>query len=335
MARFTDDEMAMLTEDERRIMEELGGEYDDDNDQPPMDPDDDPEDYEGAEEGDDAADDADAVAKDDAADDADKDEGEATDGDDGATDDRPADEGEKGDDDAPEPVAAEQQAPLLDVEMPEGFDERIKELETHREKLDVDFDDGELTSLEYRQQLREIEAEERGLREQAFEAQLAHKMYLKQQEQAWHNTAQAWLDRHNLYRQSDTLYDTLNRHVKAIANSEEVVGMTSHQILEAAHKRVTSDPVLSRVFEEGKIDQETADADARQAKEGKEDKEGKRLERRKVPPTLANVPASDSTDAEEGSRFARLDKMDGLELEAEIARLSATNPKLVEDYLSQ
>lgn len=335
MARFSDEELAMLTEDERRAIEELGEEYDEDNDQPPMDPDDDPEEFEGAEE---ESDEADADPDDDAADPDDEaaeeepaEEEQAAD--DGADDDAPKDEGQDGDADADKAVEPEQQAPLLDAQMPEGYEDRIKELEGKRETLDVDFDDGELTSQEYRQQLREIENEERSLREQAFEANLAYKMHLKQQEQAWHATANAWLDRNNLYRQSDMLYDTLNRHVKDIANSEEAAGMTGEDILAAAHKRVTSDPVLARVFEDGNPKEDAGDGG-----KGKQDgkgKDGKRLERRNVPPTLANVPASDMTGAEEGGAFAKLDKMDGLALEDELSRLERTNPAAYQQYMER
>lgn len=336
MARFTDEELAMLTEDERRAMEELGEEYDEDNDQPPMDPDDDPEEYEGAEEESDEADpdpddDAADPDADDAGEDPDKDEQAAAD--DGGKDDQAQDEGADGDADPDKAVESEQQTPLLDAEMPEGYEDRIKELEGKRETLDTDFDDGELTSQEYRQQLREIENEERELRDQAFKANIAQEMQENRQKTAWQNTVNSFLDENDVYKQSRALYRELNDTVIEIANSEEAAKMTGDQILAEAHKRVSSDPALAPVFERGQSKQDAGDDD-KGKQEGK-GKDGKKLERRNVPPTLANVPASDMTDAEEGGRFAKLDKMDGLELESELAKLSATNPKLVEDYLSR
>lgn len=335
MARFSEEELAMLTEDERREIEGLGEEYDDDNDQPPMDPDDDPDEFEGAEEESDEADpdpDDDAPdADDEAAEEEPAKEEQAAD--DSAKDDQAQDEGADGDADTDKSVESEQQAPLLDAEMPEGYEDRIKELEGKRETLDTDFDDGELTSQEYRQQLREIENEERSLRDQAFKAQIAQEMQETQQKAAWQNTVNTFLDDNEVYRQSRALYRELNDTVIEIANSEEAAKMTGDQILQEAHKRVSADPALAPVFERGK-DKEDAGDDDKGKQDGK-GKDDKRLERRNVPPTLANVPASDMTDAEEGGRFAKLDKMDGLELESELARLYSTNPKLVEDYLSR
>lgn len=332
MARFTDEELAMLTEDERRAMEELGEEYDDDNDQPPMDPDDDPDEYEGAEEESDEADpdpDDDAPDPDDEAAGEESAEGDKA-ADDGAKDDQAQDEGADGDADADKAVESEQQTPLLDAEMPEGYEDRIKELEGKRETLDVDFDDGELTSQEYRQQLREIENEERELRDQAFKAQIAQEMQESQQKTAWQKTVNSFLDDNDVYKQSRALYRELNDTVIEIANSEEAAKMSGDEILAEAHKRVSSDPALAPVFQRN-----APEADAGSEEKGNKGKEGKKLERRNVPPTLANVPASDMTGAEEGGRFAKLDKMDGLELESELARLSNTNPKLVDDYLSR
>ena len=327
MARFTDEELAMLTEDERRQIEELGEEYDEDNDEPPMDPDDDPDEFDGEEEedsdgGEDTGDDAEG-GDDEPDSDAEPDPDTKQDGEEEAASDDGSTDGAEED---PEKAAkdAEQPSPLLNVEMPEGYEDRVKDLDAKREKLDVDFDDGELTSLEYRQQLREIENEERSLREQALKAQIAQEMQETQQRQAWQNTVNSFLDEHGAYRQSRALYRELNDTVIEIANSDEAANMTGEDILAKAHERVLQDPVLNKAFEGG-------------GNPGKEEpsKPEKKAERRNVPPTLHNVPSSDMTAADDGSRFAKLDKLDGLELESELARLSNTNPRLVEEYLAR
>lgn len=348
MAKFTEEELAMLTEDERREIEELGDEYDEDNEDPPMDPDDDPDDDAGEEDDADEADpDADDNAADDSGDDAkagDDDKPDADpDADAGGDDDAAKDEGGEGDGKPDKTVEPQQQAPLLDAQMPEGYEEKINEFESKREQLDTDFDDGELTSLEYRQQLRDIEKEERDLRDQAFKAQISQEMQESQQKTAWQQTVNAFLDDNDVYKQSRALYRELNDTVIEIANSEEAAKMTGQEILAAAHDRVSSDPALSSVFKQKQAadkggddkadDKPKDDADGKDKKDAKGNK--KPLERRKVPPTLANVPASDMSEAEEGSRFAKLDKMDGLELERELNRLSSTNPKLVDEYLSR
>lgn len=324
MAKFTDEELAMLTEDERREIEALGEEYDADNEEPPMDPDDDDDSVEEEGGDGDAADEGDDGDGEDDADDADDPDAEGDETPAGEDDADAGGEGDEGAAEAPEPVAAEQQTPLLEAELPEGYEEKLKEFESQREKLDVDFDDGELTSLEYRQALREIESEEKALRDQVLKAQIAQDMQVQQQKQEWAKTVNSFLDDNDLYRQSETLYDSLNKQVIAIANSDEAAGLTGQQILEKAHERVLADPVLGRVFG----DKEEENPEGKQAS-------GKKLQRRNVPPTLGKVPAADMTSAEEGGRFARLDKMDGLELEAELARLSSTNPKLVDEYLSR
>lgn len=323
MAKFTEEELEMLTEDERRAIEELGDEYDDDNEDPPMDPDDDE-----AGDDDDSGDDGD---DDDAADDPDKEAAAKPEGDEGAE----GDDGQEGEgkesegEPAPKEAAEEQITPPLNVDYPEDYENKLKDFEEQRTRLDVDFDDGELTSQEYRQQLREIESQEQEIRDQVLKAQIAQEWQENQQRQAWTNTVNTFLDENDVYRQSRALYRELNDTVIEIANSKEAEGMTGQKILEEAHKRVSSDPALASVFKD-KAPQAEAESDEKSKKEGKPP-----LKPRNVPPTLANVPASDTTTADEGSRFGKLDRMDGLELEAELERLSNTNPAMVEEYLSR
>jgi len=328
MAKFTDEELAMLTEDERRAMEELGEEYDADNEEPPMDPDDDDEfvEEEGEADDDDATDDDPSDSDDDSddADDADDQDEEDQSDDDAEQDGKDEGEGDDGgadtdDDEAP----AQQPQPLLNAELPEGYEQKLADIETRRGDLDTKFDDGDLDTQEYRQALKSLEKEESAIQQQVFKAQLAQEMRENQERQAWIDTVTEFLDDNPAYREKDVLYTALDAKVKAIANSEEGAKLTGRQILRKAHQDISEQLGLS---------QEKAQA----KKEGdKPAKPVKQAKKRDVPPTLGKVPAADMTDTSEGGQFAKLDKLSGLELEKELSRLSRTNPRLVDEYMSR
>jgi len=330
MAKLSEEELALLTADERRILEELGDEYDEDNEDPPMEADDDPNEFEGAKE---FEDEPDKPAQGDGDDDAPsaKDDGEETDkAADGETD--KAAEGEA----APakeEPQKEEQHrpdeqsTPRLEYDLPDDYEDQLKAFNDQRTKLDVDFDDGELTSIEYRQQLREIDAQDRELRDKVTKSELANDWNQKRDQQEWFNRCEAFLDANPLYHASEALREGLNSAVKKIANSDEVVGMSGQDILEKAHESVTSSPEVAALFDGYKAGQKQDPVKGEEAAV-------KQAARRDVPPTLNRVPASDLTDTNEGSRFGKLDKLEGLEFEHELQKLSATNPTAYEEYLN-
>lgn len=320
---LTEEELALLTEDERRALEELGPEYDAENEEEPVDPWDDDE---GEEEGEEESDGGDAGADDD---DGEEDPAEGDDaGEDDAKagDDKPEDEPaqeEPEEEPAPAPAAKPQQpAPLLNADLPEGYEDKLREFDEKLTQLDSEFDDGELTTQEYRQAVKETQASKQELEQQVFKANLAREMEENRAKQEWIDTVNGFLDDHPDYRQSERMYRLLDIEVKTLAQTEEAQRMTGAEILAKAHENIAADIPMGKkeAIEEPK--QEPA-------------KKAKKAERRNVPPTLANVPASDMTAADEGGRFAKLDKLDGLDLEAELARLSVTNPRLVEEYLSQ
>ncbi len=315
---LTEEELALLTEDERRALEELGPEYDAENEEEPVDPwDDDEEDEEEADDGDAGADGDDGEEDSAEADDAGEDDAEAAD------DEQDQEAAEEEPEKEPEPAPAakpQQPAPLLSAELPEGYEDKLRELDEKLTQLDSEFDDGELTAQEYRQAVKEAEAEKQGLEQQVFKANLAREMEENRAKQEWIDTVNGFLDEHSQYRESQRLYRLLDIEVKTLAQTEEAQRMTGAEILAKAHQNIADDIQMG-----GKPP----------AKEEPEKPAAKKAERRNVPPSLAKVPASDMTAADEGGRFAKLDKLDPLELEAELARLSATNPRLVEEYLSQ
>ena len=316
---LTEEELALLTEDERRALEELGPEYDAENEEEPVDPWDDDE---GEEEGEEESDGGDAGADDD---DGEEDPAEGDDaGEDDAKagDDKPEDEPAQ-EEPAPAPAAKPQQpTPLLSADLPEGYEDKLREFDEKLTQLDSEFDDGELTTQEYRQAVKETQASKQELEQQVFKANLAREMEENRAKQEWIDTVNGFLDDHPDYRQSERMYRLLDIEVKTLAQTEEAQRMTGAEILAKAHENIAADIPMGKKEAVEEPKQEPA-------------KPAKKAERRNVPPTLANVPASDMTAADEGGRFAKLDKLDGLELEAELARLYVTNPRLAEEYLSQ
>lgn len=233
---------------------------------------------------------------------------QSTDEEEGGDDDADADSEGAGEEEGGEAEEERAPPPLLKADLPEDVEDRLKEIATSREELDTKFDDGELTTKEYRQEMAKLDRSEREIEQKQFKAQIAQEMHQQQQQQAWLDTVNDFLDANPEYREKPLLFNTLDMVVKEVASDEASANLTGRQILSKAHAQIQEQLGIGQ----------TGQQDS-----GKAKKAGKRSI--DAPPTLGRVPAAESNDPTKGGKWSKLDALmddDPLAYEAELEKMS-------------
>lgn len=309
---MTDEELALLTEEERAGLE------DDDL----LD-----EGEEGEEE--ENADEAAATEGDEDGDHDEPGETDEPDDDKQGDDEQPGrDDGDNGDDEEPAATTS-QQVPLIKADLPADFDEQMKALtdrraniRTEKRALTDKYEDGDITSKEYHDQLDKLDDELSDLNDKRSElkwqenkAKLAQETSQSQVEARWYATVDTFMAEHPEITRNQTLvqvYDAIVQRVTA-------------ETMKAGREPGVAD--LQKAYK-----QWAEDLGVTPKKPQKEDKaQEHQKQARNVPPTLAKVPAAEANDTDDG-KYAYLDRLadkDPIKYEAEIAKLS---PSQWEEY---
>ena len=278
----------------------------------------------------------------------DDDDGE-DDADDGTEEDGDADdseseeagtEGEQADDDPGEEQEAEQEevadevalddippvhfVPKLSGDVLPRFQQQIDALEgskqAERDALEDKFEAGDIDSKAYREQSRAIDsalrAETRKIEAASQNAEINGQLWAAEQA--------AFFKANKTYTReaNPVLWGTLNQEVMRVANDPATAGLTGIQVLCLAKANV--EKAFSAMFPGASKDKAAAE------KPGKKVVTPKPKAQRPTHQTLRDVPAADTADVG-NDRFAHLDKLTGLKLEAAIASMSEADKQA---YLS-
>lgn len=222
-------------------------------------------------------------------------------------------------DDTVEVVAKEEVMPLLNGDIPEDVETKLSEINTKRSELDEKFDDGDLSTKEYRAEIAVLEKEQRDIEQALFKAQLSQEMTENQQRNAWKKTVDTFIKSNSEYKTSKLRWQTLDIAVKSIAADEANARLSGEEILAKAHEQVQSEFGLKPVAAEP-----AAEPPKQTSKTGKG----------VIPPNLGRVPAAETTETG-NSKFKALDRLmteDPERFEAEIGRLSESEQEAY--YLS-
>lgn len=298
MPKYTDEQLENLTE------EELAGLNDEDDEAG--------EGVEGEEETeqDDEADEG-ADEQDEEQDEEDGEEGEPddeADADDDQADDEPADEGQPGRDDGQpteeqdEPDPAENPdrpvVPEFALEAPKDVEAREADIDRREDELTEKFDDGDLSTAEYRKQLRALNKERDELTWEVRRYETAkdrHQDELKRAEQdylqRWYSTAKDFVTSHPEINRNRTVSAVFDQLVQAINTNENINKFSHQQRLEMAYKQWREDLGME------------PQAPAPKPKAKKADKP-----RRELPPTLAKTPAASVQETDTGE-FGTLNRL--------------------------
>lgn len=283
-AAVHDDELEGLSEEERLALEEE--EYDDDN----LDDDDDLD-------GDD----------DDQDDDLDDDLDDDDDGDDDLNDDLDDDDL---DDESGDPEEAPEFQPQITAEPVESYDERMKEISDKIADLDNQFEDGDIDMREYRAETRKLDSEATDLKLQQRDYENAVKNNENSAVQRWQWEQDRFFGQsaNQIYKDNTLLGTAFDTAVKQLAQDDANEGKPMAWFLEEADRQVRELFTAPGKGEGG------------EKKGGKGQKRGGK--RDKIPPNLGDMSGAEQPDVGGSDEFAKLDKLEGLELEQALARLS-------------
>lgn len=304
---MTEEELALLTPAERAGLEDDDLEEGEEGEEEDGAGDDQGDDDNG--EGDDAGDDDGAAGSDDG----------------NSDDDQPGRDDGDADDAADEEKPGAQHVPLIKAELPADFDDQMKALDdrkaairTEKRSLTDKYEDGDLTSKEYHDQLDKLDDElsevgERRseLKWQENKAKLAQETNKSQVEARWYATVDVFMADHPEVTKNQTRIQAYDNIIQQVTAETIKAGKEPGAAdLKKAYKIWAEDLGIAT---DGKAD--TTQAKQKPAKE-----------KRNVPPTLGKVPAAETNDTDDG-KYAYLDRLadkDPIKYEAEIAKLSAS-----------
>lgn len=234
------------------------------------------------------------------------------------------DEEEDEEEDEPQPFFPRYAAPVVDK-----YDDQITALDKRLTEAEGKFKAGDIELDGLLAESRKIEGERRVLSEAKLKHDISVELSTQTDVQSWQFEISRFM--HHIKRADDvdykgnrTLNAALDQAVKDLGNAKDKDGKLLHAdkpgrwFLREAHKQVMKD--IGR----GKPAADTGDADTpeeRKAKE-KEAVASRRNDPKKLPKTLAKVPAADADDAGGDPEFANLEGLEGLDLEDAVARMS-------------
>lgn len=210
-------------------------------------------------------------------------------------------------------------AAVPDWTAPADAKEKLADIDKREAELDTKFDNGEVTQKQYREALRVIEAERRAIEEARLKADIA----AETRAAVWaQQTVSAFLDRHAIYKDNETLFAALDVEVRKLQASAQDPFAPS--ILTKAHAKVQSAfQAIGGKVEEPKAKVEEPKPQAKPAPVAPDTKIEVKP-RDPIPPSLAKVPASDP-ESLDGGKFALLSRLadtNYLEFEAAFSKLS-------------
>lgn len=203
-------------------------------------------------------------------------------------------------------------APILLAEAPEGAEARLAEIPSEKASLAEKFDDGELTSKEYLEELEKLNKEERTLERAIDKAQIAQDL----ENQRVTNERMAEIN--TFLKEVDIPHDpknlrfkVLDAAVRDVANDEANANLSAREVMQLAYDLCVKEGALQA--------KKPADAPA------KTTTKPATKTPIKAPPSLANLPASEITSTED-NRFAYLNRItDPDKREAAFNKLSASD----------
>ena len=195
---------------------------------------------------------------------------------------------------------------------------RMEEIEAERDRLARDFDDGEMTAVEYREANAKLEREHRDLEWTLRKAELSQEMSAQAAEAAWYSEVGAFLNEHKtVLKPGSLVLQAFDIAVRQVTGDQANDSLSNRQKLEKAYDALRADMGLA-----------AAPKPAAQPAP----KPAPKPAMRDLPPNLKNVPAADLESTDNGT-FAVLDRLLETDPLAYEDRLSKMSESEVEAYL--
>jgi hypothetical protein len=208
--------------------------------------------------------------------------------------------------------------PFYQADPVPDFAKKIEALNTRLVKAKDDFKEGKLEVDEYDAERDSIEKERVNLQGQQWKAELVEQQNAQTSDQRWAWECRAFYrqvlrEEQIDYADSIRLHTRLDEEVRRLAGDPAFKDKPGRWFLDEAHKLVKKELGLipRRDDKETPTPKPAAKPDTRKP------------DRSTIPKTLQGVPQAGGDDDTGNSEFAALENMEGLELEAALARLPA------------
>lgn len=214
----------------------------------------------------------------------------------------------------------------------EDFDKKMTALNERTTAALAKFKDGSITIEDYNAERDTVEKERAELREANLKATIAAEQAVQTGEQRWQWEIERFFRRVFRtegidYADSRRLNGALDTEVKRLAGLKENEDKNSQWFLEEAHKNVKAS--LNLTSKAGAGDKAAAEAAAAAAEAKRKADEaataaalkGRKVDKAKLAPDVGGAAKAGDEDTG-GGEFAALDKLEGMELEAALARLT-------------
>ncbi len=206
------------------------------------------------------------------------------------------------------PVVPTDTAPRYDAKLPDDYEQQLDQVKTERAALKEQYKNGELDFDEYEEQREALAGKAQALRELQLKASISQEMNAQNAQQIWEAKVKSFVGQVKAeidYSADGAKASDFDAFIKMLANNPANGDKPMDWFLSEAHKRTLA---LHGVALKPAQSRQSA-KDARKPPVGD------------LPQTLAHVPGSDDA-AEIHGRFEHLDKLDGLDLEMALARMS-------------
>lgn len=182
---------------------------------------------------------------------------------------------------------------------------KMAEIDGKLAKLDELFDEGELTSKEYRDQQSALMAERKALEHDELKAKVKQELDAENGKREWMKAQERFFkaEENARFRDDEVLLGALDQQVRKLAVTPEAANLTGDEILARARA------VIAKSF--GLAEASAPRKDGRPA----------RPQRPKVPVDMGGLPAAGSERPQDG-KYSHLNGLTGEALEEAVSRLS-------------
>jgi hypothetical protein len=210
----------------------------------------------------------------------------------------------------------EKAAPILRADVPADADEQLKAIKAEKRELTRKFEEGDITSDDYQDQLEALDDRRLDIRLALKEAELATKMESQSAENRWFGAVEDFLSKNTYLVDTPLKHAAMDQAVIAINSDPENAGLSDIQRLEKARDVMHEQLGL-------------------QAPGGKQDPAPAPAPRGRRPdpvPTLAGMPAAAGTEVT-NPLFAELDRLAETDPEGYERKLASLSEADSERYL--
>ncbi|MFG1462109.1 hypothetical protein V5F77_04345 [Xanthobacter sp. DSM 24535] len=202
------------------------------------------------------------------------------------------------------------QVPLIKADAPEDAQVQLDAIKARKAEMVQKFDDGDMSAKEFQAGVDALADEADAIKQSLFKTRISQEMAQQQAEQRWVDDVRDFATAHPEVRKSELLWGAFDVAVRKITSDSANAKLSNSKQLEMAHKLFAEQIGIATTTAVPKSDPKPE---------------------RKVPPTLAKVPAADISETDSGE-FAALERLAAANPDAYEAALKKLSPEKLDQY---